>query len=83
MAETSGLCFPQQERMSTVISMVEKKLGSYGVKISHPNGGYFLWLEMPSHVTAAEVSKVAAEKENVTFVNGNGWVWRVCFEIAL
>ena len=41
-----------------------------GVKWTHPEGGLFLWVTIPDHLDAAEVLKVALEKEKVAFVPG-------------
>lgn len=58
------------ERMNAVIKIVEDELTKLGVTISHPAGGYFLWVKMPEHIHAAFVLKHASEKYNVTFVPG-------------
>ena len=56
--------------MSTFISIVEDSLSKYGVTISHPDGGYFLWVKLPTGVTGDEVLEFAKTSENVTFVPG-------------
>ena len=56
--------------MSTVISVIEENLSKYGVTITHPEGGYFLWVKLPSSVDSARVLELS-KKENVTFVKGN------------
>ena len=40
-----------------------------GVRTSRPEGGYFLWLELPEDVDAGELL-VRAEQAGVTFVRG-------------
>ena len=59
-----------QPRMETVIGIVEKNLSKYGVTISHPNGGYFLWLKMPPEIDSERVAEIAKVSEKVTFVKG-------------
>ena len=59
-----------KERMDTIIDIVESNLSEHGVTISHPAGGYFLWVKLPDHIPASFVAKHASEKYNVTFVAG-------------
>ena len=59
-----------KERMNAVIDIVEKNLGRYGVTISHPDGGYFLWVTLPEHISSTQVLKHANDKYNVTFTRG-------------
>uniref|UniRef100_H2Z5S5 Aminotransferase class I/classII domain-containing protein n=1 Tax=Ciona savignyi TaxID=51511 RepID=H2Z5S5_CIOSA len=59
-----------KDRMDAVISIVEEKLSKFGVSISHPNGGYFLWLKMPENIKSAAVLEVAKSTENITFIKG-------------
>lgn len=59
-----------KKRMDTIIDIVEKQLGEHGVTISHPAGGYFLWVKLPEHIPASFVLKHASERYNVTFVPG-------------
>jgi len=56
--------------METVISVVEENLSKFGVTISHPEGGYFLWVKLPANVDSARVLELST-KEKVTFVRGN------------
>jgi len=65
-----GLKIKHEKRMSTFISIVEDSLSKYGVTISHPDGGYFLWVKLPTGVTGDEVLEFAKTSENVTFVPG-------------
>jgi len=60
-----------QERMEVVIEVVEKNLTKYGVTITHPTGGYFLWVKLPPEVNSARVWDISKTTENVTFVKGN------------
>ena len=57
--------------MSTVIGVVEGSLSKYDVTISHPDGGYFLWLKLPEDINSARVLEISSESEKVTFVKGN------------
>jgi len=59
-----------KERMDTIIRIVEEELTKFGVTISHPAGGYFLWVKLPEHIPAPFVLKHASENYNVTFVPG-------------
>lgn len=56
--------------MEAFISSVEKNLGKYGVTITHPDGGYFLWVKLPEAVTGDAVLAHAKEAEKITFVPG-------------
>ena len=57
--------------METVIKVVEDTLSNHGVTISHPQGGYFLWVKLPPGLDSARVLEISKAKENVTFVKGN------------
>jgi len=59
-----------KKRMEVVISCVENRLGKYGVTISQPDGGYFLWVKLPKHVTGGQVLEYSKVHEKVTFVPG-------------
>lgn len=60
-----------QARMETVISVIEENLSCHGVTISHPQGGYFLWVKLPEGLDSAKVLEISKAKENLTFVKGN------------
>ena len=56
--------------MDAVTEVVDSELGKYGVTITHPAGGYFLWVKLPQNIPAESVLKYAAENVHVTFVPG-------------
>ncbi|CAK8693875.1 unnamed protein product [Clavelina lepadiformis] len=60
-----------KERMDVAISTVEENLSKYGVTITHPEGGYFLWVKLPENMDSAKILELSKERENVTFVKGN------------
>jgi len=57
-------------RMETVIEVIEENLAKFGVTISHPEGGYFLWVKLPPNIDSARVLELSS-KDKVTFVKGN------------
>ena len=57
--------------MDVAISTVEENLSKYGVTITHPEGGYFLWVKLPEDMDSAKILELSKERENVTFVKGN------------
>ena len=57
--------------MEAAIEVVERNLAKYGVTISHPSGGYFLWVKLPSEINSGRVWEISKATENVTFVRGN------------
>lgn len=59
-----------RSRMNAVTDVVDSELGKYGVTITHPAGGYFLWVKLPENIAAESVLKYAAENVHVTFVPG-------------
>nr|XP_018667032.1 uncharacterized protein YER152C [Ciona intestinalis] len=65
-----NLRLAHKDRMQAVISIVERKLSKYGVTITHPNGGYFLWVKLPQKIKSAQVLEVSKKTENVTFIKG-------------
>ena len=58
-----------KERMATVINLIEENLSKFGVTISHPAGGYFLWVKLPENIKSARVFELSA-KEKMTFIRG-------------
>jgi len=56
-------------RRDALIAALEEHLGGTGASWSVPEGGYFLWLELPDEVDARELL-AAAEGVGVTFVPG-------------
>jgi 2-aminoadipate transaminase len=56
-------------RRDALIEALEEHLGATGASWNRPEGGYFLWLELPEGVDVVELLR-AAEKLGVTFVPG-------------
>jgi len=56
-------------RRDALIAALEEHVAGTGASWSVPEGGYFLWLELPDEVDAAELL-AAAERIGVTFVPG-------------
>lgn len=42
-----------------------------GVRWNHPTGGFFVWVELPRHVDAGELLRLAVETEQVAFIPGS------------
>jgi 2-aminoadipate transaminase len=56
-------------RRDALIEALEEHLGASGARWNRPEGGYFLWLDLPEGVDVVELLR-AAEKLGVTFVSG-------------
>jgi 2-aminoadipate transaminase len=56
-------------RRDALLQALEEHLDGSGARWSRPEGGYFLWLELPEGTDAVTLL-VAAEREGVTFVPG-------------
>ena len=56
-------------RRDAMLESLEQELGGSGAVWSHPEGGYFLWLDFPAGVDCAELLP-RAEAAGVTFVKG-------------
>jgi 2-aminoadipate transaminase len=56
------------ERRDTMVAALEREFGD-GARWSRPDGGYFVWLDLPAEVDAAELLG-RAEQAGVTFVKG-------------
>ena len=56
-------------RRDAMLESLEKELGGTGATWSHPEGGYFLWLDFPKGNNVDDVLK-KAEAAGVTFVKG-------------
>ena len=56
--------------MDASISLLEESLGKFGVTCSRPSGGCFLWLTLPSGLSASKMAEVAKRTENVGFISG-------------
>jgi 2-aminoadipate transaminase len=59
-------------RRDALVAELEAGLTGYGVRWSNPQGGYFLWLELPAQLSAAELL-ADCERAGVTFVPGPGF----------
>ncbi len=72
-----GLFEPNLERVTgllgarrdAMLESLERELAGSGCSWSHPEGGYFLWLDFPEGVDCAELLP-RAEAAGVTFVKG-------------
>jgi 2-aminoadipate transaminase len=62
-------------RRDALIEALEEHLGASAARWNRPEGGYFLWLDLPEGVDVAELLRVA-EKLGVTFVPGPDFVPR-------
>jgi DNA-binding transcriptional MocR family regulator len=56
-------------RRDALLGALDEHLGGTGAAWSRPEGGYFLWLELPRGKDVAELQR-AAEDQGVTFVPG-------------
>src|SRR4051794_3194471 len=60
-----------RERRDAVISALERELPE--ARYARPQGGYFMWVELPEGVDVAELEKAAAQRE-VLFVKGTDFL---------
>ena len=60
-----------RKRRDMMVEMLEKTLPQ-GVTFTHPQGGLFLWVELPRHVKAMELLKECLQN-NVAFVPGDSF----------
>ena len=58
------------ERRDALVAALEQHLGPRGASWSHPDGGYFVWLDFPEGVAADDVFDRAAEA-GVAVVKGS------------
>ncbi len=56
-------------RRDALLAALEEHLGGTGARWNRPDGGYFLWLDLPDGLDAAKLL-AAAEQRGVTFVPG-------------
>jgi 2-aminoadipate transaminase len=56
-------------RRDAMLGALEEGLGGSGAEWSRPEGGYFVWLELPGDLRAKELL-ARAEERGVTFVPG-------------
>ncbi|XP_053373650.1 2-aminoadipate transaminase-like isoform X2 [Mercenaria mercenaria] len=57
------------ERMRIACDVLAKKLPA-SVKCNNPQGGFFIWLELPAHIDAMELLQLAVDKYKVNFIFG-------------
>jgi 2-aminoadipate transaminase len=60
---------PLRARRDALVSALEERLGGSGARWNHPEGGYFLWLDLPEGGNARALLH-AAEQVGVSFVAG-------------
>jgi DNA-binding transcriptional MocR family regulator len=60
-----------RERRDAVCAALERELPE--AKFARPQGGYFMWVELPAEVDVAELEKAAAQRE-VLFVKGTDFL---------
>ena len=60
-----------RDRRDAVVTALERELPE--AKFARPEGGYFMWVELPEAVDVAELEKAAAERE-VLFVKGTDFL---------
>src|SRR5919109_1015429 len=58
-----------KSRRDALVEALEEHLGATGARWNRPEGGYFLWLDLPAGLDAVELLR-AAERLGVTFVPG-------------
>jgi DNA-binding transcriptional MocR family regulator len=58
------------ERRDAILAALEEHVGPRGATWSRPDGGYFVWLDLPDHVDAGELFDRAAEA-GVAVVKGS------------
>jgi 2-aminoadipate transaminase len=60
-----------RERRDTLVAALERELPE--ARFQAPQGGYFMWVELPEAVDVAELERAAAERE-VIFVKGTDFL---------
>jgi DNA-binding transcriptional MocR family regulator len=70
-ASIKTVCAALGERASTLAASLRKHIP--GVRFTEPDGGYFLWVELPDDVDAAAVVPAAAER-GVAVVKGSDFL---------
>ena len=59
-------------RRDALVTRLAAGLDGSGARWSNPDGGYFLWLELPAQLSAGDLL-TACEQTGVTFVPGSGF----------
>jgi 2-aminoadipate transaminase len=57
-------------RRDAMLAALEQHMPA-GVRWNRPTGGFFVWMELPRHLDAADLLRVAVETEQVAFVPGS------------
>ena len=60
-----------RDRRDAVVTALERELPE--AKFARPEGGYFMWVELPEAVDVAELEKAAAQRD-VLFVKGTDFL---------
>jgi 2-aminoadipate transaminase len=60
-----------KKRRDAMISIIRKEFPQ-GVNFSYPEGGFFIWIELPQHINARDLLKKTQEY-NVVFVPGDSF----------
>jgi 2-aminoadipate transaminase len=60
-----------RERRDTLVAALERELPE--ARFSPPEGGYFMWVELPEDVNVAEL-ETAAKERGVIFVKGTDFL---------
>lgn len=59
-----------KERMMSMLECIEREFPK-GTKYTKPQGGLFIWVELPKNYNTNELIKIAAQKQKVAFVPGS------------
>jgi DNA-binding transcriptional MocR family regulator len=60
-----------RDRRDAVVGALQRELPE--AKFARPEGGYFMWVELPEAIDVAELEKAAAQRE-VLFVKGTDFL---------
>jgi DNA-binding transcriptional MocR family regulator len=60
-----------RERRDAVCAALERELPE--ARFARPQGGYFMWVELPEEIDVAELEKAAAQRD-VLFVKGTDFL---------
>ena len=60
-----------RERRAAVVTALERELPE--ARFTPPQGGYFMWVELPEHVSVSDLVQVARERD-VVFVKGTDFL---------
>lgn len=62
------------EKLKLTVSLFEKYLAPYGVKMASVNGGLFVWCTLPDKIDMHEFCNTALEKHSVAVVPGDAFL---------